>query len=99
MNLSIGLNTGPATVGYIGSERCTDYTAIGDTVNLAARLQSAAKPGLIYVSDYTVKAIGDLFDVEPAGELKLKGYDHEIGAHSVLRVNVRERQTDETAVG
>jgi adenylate cyclase len=99
VNLSIGLNTGPATVGYIGSERRTDYTAIGDTVNLAARLQSAAKPGQIVISDKTAREIGDEFEVEPIGELKLKGYDREIDAYAVIKAIVRENQTDETAVG
>jgi adenylate cyclase len=99
VNLSIGLNTGPATVGYIGSERRTDYTAIGDTVNLAARLQSAAKPGQVLISDKTVQSVGDDFEVEPIGELKLKGYDREIGAYSVIRANVPENTNDETAVG
>jgi adenylate cyclase len=99
VNLSIGVNTGPATVGYIGSERRTDYTAIGDTVNLAARLQTAAKPGQIMISDRTAKAIGDEFEIEAAGDLKLKGYDHDIGAYAVIRSLVAENQTDETAVG
>jgi class 3 adenylate cyclase len=73
VNLSIGLHTGDATVGYIGSERHTDYTAIGDTVNLAARLQSAAGHGQILISDATSKDIGDRFKLEPLGEIKVKG--------------------------
>ncbi len=92
VNLSIGLNTGRATVGYIGSERRTDYTAIGDTVNLAARLQSAAKPGQILVSDGTIEAIGAQFVSMPVGSLKLKGYDKEIGAHEIISALI----TDET---
>ncbi len=99
VNLSIGLNTGPATVGYIGSERRTDYTAIGDTVNLAARLQSAAQPGQVYISSTTLKTMGEDFEVDPAIELKLKGYDHSTLAYPVLRAMSREGQTDETAVG
>lgn len=96
VNLSIGLNTGPATVGYIGSERRTDYTAIGDTVNMAARLQSAAKPGQVLISEFTAKLIGDAFELRRVPDLKLKGYDREIAAYEVIAARVR---ADDTAAG
>jgi adenylate cyclase len=57
ISIGVGLHTGEATVGYIGSERRTEYTAIGDTVNLASRLESNSKGGQILLSEATLKAI------------------------------------------
>jgi adenylate cyclase len=54
--MGVGLHTGVATVGYIGSERRSEYTAIGDTVNLASRLESNAAGGQILISEATARA-------------------------------------------
>jgi len=56
ISVGVGLHTGEATVGYIGSERRSEYTAIGDTVNLAARLEQNALPGQILLSGATAAA-------------------------------------------
>ncbi len=59
--VGMGLHTGVATIGYIGSERRSEYTAIGDTVNLASRLESNTVGGQILISEATAKAAGDIF--------------------------------------
>jgi len=61
ISVGIGLHTGVATVGYIGSERRSEYTAIGDTVNLASRLESNTKGGQILISEATARASGNIF--------------------------------------
>lgn len=69
----IGLNTGPVIVGTVGGDLKLDYTAIGDTTNLAARLQSLARPGAILVSDSLQRLVGDRFSLRPLGPQAIRG--------------------------
>lgn len=69
----IGINTGLVVVGKIGDDLRMDYTAQGETVNLAARLQQAAAPGGVRLSEATMRLVAGYFLIEPAGEVELKG--------------------------
>lgn len=73
VDFGIGVNTGYAVVGNIGSKRRMDYTAIGDTVNTAARLESNAQAGQILISEATYQVVKDKIKARPLGELKVKG--------------------------
>jgi adenylate cyclase len=72
VEIGIGLNTGQATVGYMGTEQRSEYTAIGDTVNLASRLQSNAAGGQILISEATARAAGDIFPMIKREPLSVK---------------------------
>jgi predicted ATPase len=71
--LRIGLNTGPVVVGSIGDDLRMDYTALGDTTNLAARMQQSAEPGEILMTNFTQTLIRGHFISESLGELQVKG--------------------------
>ena len=78
VELRMGLNSGPVVVGGIGNDLRMDYTAIGDTTNVAARLQSAAAPGEILISSATARAAGDALQTEELEPLLVKGKDEAI---------------------
>ena len=73
LQMRIGVNTGPVVVGRIGDDLRMDYTAVGDTTNLAARMQQTARPGSVVVTDQTHKAIGGYFETLDLGETQVKG--------------------------
>lgn len=79
----IGINTGDAVVGNIGAENRYEYTAIGDTVNLAARLESNAKKGQVLVSRYVYDAVGDKIPLKPVGEITVKGKSQPIEVYEL----------------
>ena len=82
----IGVNCGDAVVGNIGCEFRMDYTAIGDTVNTAARLESNAKRGQILISQAVYDNVKDRVEVTPIGEIPLKGKEQGVFVYQVDNV-------------
>jgi len=83
---SIGVHVGDAVVGYIGTEYSVNYTAIGDTVNLAKRLQESASGGQIIIEEAVVRRLGSQVQAKPLGELKVKGRQAPAQAYELLEL-------------
>ncbi len=84
LDMGVGLASGYATLGNIGFEGRMDYGAIGNVTNLAARLCGEAKGGQILVSQRVLAAVEELVEVEPVGELSLKGFHRPVTAYNVV---------------
>jgi adenylate cyclase len=86
LKVRIGVNSGLVVVGEVGDDRRADYTVLGNTVNVAARLeQYVANPGEIIVGDATRQLIGDAFHVEPLGDVALRGLERCVAAYRVCQ--------------
>ena len=84
-----GLNTGPVVVGEVGSDLKYEYTAMGDAVNLAARMQSTAQPMTALSSENTYRFIAPLFDFLDLGLIEVKGKAEPVRVYQVLSMRTR----------
>ena len=86
ISYGIGVNFGEAVVGNIGCEFRMDYTAIGDTVNTAARLESRAKAGEILISEAVYHEVESRITAEPVGEMELKGKSKPVKVYRLIDI-------------
>ena len=87
-DLRIGINTGTAVLAFVGDAIKTEYTAMGDAANVAARLQSAADPGTVLISADTYKLVHALFEFRPRGRIEMKGKAEPVESYEVLGIKV-----------
>ena len=97
VRMRVGIHTGPVVVGTLGNDLRVEFKAVGDTVNLASRMESLAEPGTTYISEDTYKVTEGLFRVEALGEKEVKGKDKPIRVYQVIAPSSRRTRFDVSA--
>lgn len=85
LDVRVGINTGLVVVGAIGSDLRLEYSAIGDAINLAARMEQTAAPGTVQIAEDTYRLVEGQFEIESLGEIAVKGKAQPVPAYRVLR--------------
>ena len=88
LKVRVGINTGPVVVGVVGTHAASEYTAMGDAVNVASRIQALARPGTVLVSGATHRFVAALVDSVDVGALDLKGKTNAVQAYEVTGLRV-----------
>jgi len=97
IQMRIGIHTGPVVVGTLGNDLRVEFKAVGDTVNLAARMESLAEPGTTYVTEDTFKLTEGYFRFEALGDKEIKGKEKSLKVYQVIAPSRRRTRFDVSA--
>jgi class 3 adenylate cyclase/tetratricopeptide (TPR) repeat protein len=93
----IGINSGPVVVGTVGNDLRVQFTAVGDTINMAARMEQLAEPGTTYVTEDTFKLTEGFFRFEALGAKHVKGKEKPMKVYQVIAPSTRRTRFDVSA--
>jgi len=97
IKMRIGIHTGPVVVGTLGNDLRVEFKAVGDTVNLASRMEGLADPGTTYVTEDTFKLTEGFFRFEALGEKQIKGKEEPVKVYQVIAPSTRRTRFDVSA--
>jgi len=97
LKMRIGIHSGPVVVGTLGNDLRVEFKAVGDTVNLASRMEGLAEPGATYVTEDTFRLTEGLFRFEALGEKAIKGKEAPIKVYQVIAPSTRRTRFDVSA--
>jgi class 3 adenylate cyclase/tetratricopeptide (TPR) repeat protein len=97
LKMRVGIHTGPVVVGTLGNDLRVDFKAVGDTVNLASRMEELAQPGTTYVTEDTFQLTEGLFRFEALGAKEVKGKEEPVQVYQVIAPSTRRTRFDVSA--